>query len=243
MYCPRCSATAPEGQRFCRGCGMNLGIILDAIEGKRGTLDFEVLKRDLRELGASLRSGFSHGSERNTARLGTEPRADVASARPGAPATPAAIEEAVAAIRRAGWSKEFDRALRKVKAAHSRKYSLQQSILSLFGGGAIMAAWYYVLNAAATSGLIESIEQVILRESGHPVTGIAAVVRALWVLGLIPVATGVAHLINGIFLAPTQAVEPEPPRIELVREPQPVTPPPTAPPTSVTEEPTIRFKG
>lgn len=190
MYCPRCSSNAVEGQRFCRNCGMDLGLILDAIEGKnRGPLDFENLKRDLRELGANLKAGFEEANivVKRTKRLDSQTAG-----------TPAPV-----------WSREFEKALKKVKAAHSRKYSLQQAALSIFSGGAIMAAWYYVLGAAASSGLIESIQQVILTETGHPVTGIAQVVRVLWVLGLIPVAKGAAHLINGIFIVPKTVEAPQ----------------------------------
>ena len=61
MYCPKCATQAVPGQRFCRNCGTNLGVILDAVEGKqRGPIDFETLKNDLRELGSNLRAGFEH---------------------------------------------------------------------------------------------------------------------------------------------------------------------------------------
>lgn len=201
MYCPRCSSQAVEGQRFCRNCGIDLGLILDAMEGKaRGPLDFENLKKDLRELGANLKAGFE---EANIAVKRTK-RLDLQGGMAGQ------------AIQMPVWTREIDRALRKVKAAHTRKYSLQQSALSIFSGGAIMAAWYYILNAAASSGVIESIEQVILTETGNPVTGISAVVRLLWVLGLIPVAKGAAHLINGIFFVPKSIENEEPPAVQSV---------------------------
>jgi hypothetical protein len=85
-------------------------------------------------------------------------------------------------------------------------------------------------------------------------------------LGLIPVARGVAHLINGIFLAPKPEIEPEP-QIGFAPEfapnpaqnnvqPQPapvsaVADPvtnsleseqPPQPHISVTEDPTLRFE-
>ena len=43
---------------LCRQCGANLGAIVDAMEGRRGPVDFERLKVDLKDLGTSLRTGF-----------------------------------------------------------------------------------------------------------------------------------------------------------------------------------------
>lgn len=200
MYCPRCASQSVEGQRFCRNCGMNLGVILDTMEGKqRSPLDFETLKRDLRELGANLRTGFEEAGVtiKKTKRLQQQPGGQNLPAQYPAP----------------DFSREFSKALRKVKAAHERKYSLQQATLKIFSGSAILAAWYYILNAASQSGLFASIEQVIQKNTGEPITGIEPVLRLFWLFGLVPIAAGVAHLINGIFLAPK--------RIEDVPEPAP----------------------
>lgn len=214
MYCPRCASTAIEGQRFCRSCGMNLGLILDALDGKRGPLDFELLKRDLRELGANLRSGFEGASNalRGTARLGPPP----------------VVQPPVVAPLSVGstpdFRKEIEHALRKVRIAHSRKYSLQQATISLFSGGAMMVAWHFLLKKITSSGLIESLEKMILIESGHELVGTALAIRSLWVLALIPLAVGLAHLFNGIFLAP---------RKEKLAPPPPIYVPPPLPPLEV----------
>src|SRR5262249_5725927 len=71
MFCPKCASPTVHGQHFCRNCGTNLRVIMDAIEGKRSPLDFETLKRDLRDLGSSLRTGFEEASAaiKNTKRL------------------------------------------------------------------------------------------------------------------------------------------------------------------------------
>jgi len=227
MYCPRCASTAIEGQRFCRSCGMNLGLILDALDGRRGPLDFELLKRDLRELGANLRSGFEGASSalRGTARL-TPP--------------PAALP---AAMTLPELSREVERALRKVKVANSRKYSLQQATLSLFGGGALLVAWHFVLTRIASSGLLESLERVILAESGHQVVGIGWALRSFWILALIPLATGAAHLFNAIFLAPRKE-ETELPPADVPLPPPAVAPfpPPVPAPVSIVEDQTLRLE-
>lgn len=233
MYCPRCASTAIEGQRFCKNCGMNLGVILDALDGRRGPLDFELLKRDLRELGANLRSGFEGASNALRGTAGLKP--------PALPSPPAASP---ASITLPDLSREVERALRKIKVANSRKYSLQQATLSLFGGGALLVAWHFVLTRVANSGLLESLERVILVESGHEVVGIGHSLKSLWVLALIPLASGVAHLFNAIFLAPRKE-EAEPPPVYVPPPPPPVVEPlptPLPAPVSIVEDQTLRFE-
>jgi hypothetical protein len=240
FYCPRCATSAIPGQRHCRNCGIKLDIIQDAIEGRRGPLDFETLKKDLRDLGSSLRTGFEEAGIKikQTQKLGKNPR----------PLAPNAINMP-------NWTKEFNKALRKVKAANTRKYSLQQATLSLFGGGAIIASWYYLLNVAAESGLLQSLELIILEHTGHPVTGLVQIVSLLWLFGLIPIARGVAHLINGIFIAPRKLEEREEeshttpayvyasPVVAGKTLTNELSEEPTADPrSSVTEEETLRFE-
>lgn len=206
MYCPRCAGPAVEGQRFCRNCGMNLDLILNAMEGRQpGPLDFERLKRDLRDLGANLRSGFEEasGAIKGTSKLQPPPAAPFIQ-----PFAPVDLQ------------KELSKCVNKVRAAHARKYSLQHATQSLIGGGVWMAVWFYLLNKAAESGLLKNIESAILRETGNVATGLEPVLMLLPLLGLISIARGVAHLINAIFFAPKQEQD----------EPTVVVPPTAAPP-------------
>ena len=247
MFCPKCASQVLYGQRFCRNCGLQLDLIVDAIEGRgaRGPLDFETLKRDLRDLGANLRAGFQ---EAGIAIKKTQKLNKITS--PGS--------QVPQSVQVPNWSREFDKALRKVKAAHTRKYSLQQAALSIFSGGAMIAVWYQLLNIAANSGFLTSIENAILRQTGVPVIGLTPVIQSLWLLGLIPITRGVAHLINAIFFAPKKIVEPE----ERTAQAQgfvfsqpvystPVSEMPTGEPagaasgkpqSSVTEDETLRFE-
>jgi hypothetical protein len=238
FYCPRCATSAVPGQRHCKNCGIKLDVIQDAIEGRRGPLDFETLKKDLRDLGSSLRTGFEEAAIKikKTQKLSKDPR----SIAPNAMNMP-------------NWSKEFNKALRKVKAANTRKYSLQQATLSIFGGGVMIAVWYHLLNVAAESGLLQSLELLILEHTGSSVTGLVQVVQLLWLLGLIPIARGVAHLINGIFIVPRKVEEEETNTAPAYVYASPVTAgnvstnelreePVAEPPPSVIEEETVRLE-
>jgi hypothetical protein len=220
LYCPRCSSQAVEGQRYCRQCGTNLGIILDAMDGKTVSLDFETLKKDLRQLGQSLRTSFEEASRevKKTRRQRRHQQKndfgwvdDVAQTAASA-ATEAVAATTTAAPARPLSTKPIPIKVKQVRGGNSRQHSFQQAALSIFGGGALTWALYYLLQTAGRSGLLWNLEQLILRESQVPLYGLAPVFQALWVLGLIPVAKGVAHLINGTFLAakptenPTDAV-------------------------------------
>src|SRR5438105_1260986 len=132
MYCPKCASTAVPGQRYCRACGANLGAIWDAVEGKRGQLDFETLKSDLRELGVNLRAGFEQAKEnfnKHTNRLNHPPRPPGwAPAQGQVPVSNTTPPEVTRELRR--MIKDLRRMIWKVKAANTRKHSLQQGVLA-----------------------------------------------------------------------------------------------------------------
>ena len=206
MYCPNCSTAAVPGQRYCRICGANLGAIWDAMEGRRGQIDFETLKADLRELGANLRAGFERAKEdfnKHTNRLDQPKRQPPAVPTPPQLPSPDVPPEVIRDLRRT--IRALRRMVNKVKAAHTRKHSLQQATLSIFSGGALLTAWYYLLQRAGNSGLLGSLEQILLQKTGWQIEGLVPVVQMFWLFALIPIATGFAHLINGIFFAPKQA--------------------------------------
>ncbi len=207
LFCPRCSSQIVDDQNYCRNCGLKLHLIVNAMKDPphRGQFDFESLKSDLRDLGSSLRMGFEEAQNtlKNTRKLNK---------------APAQAQDWSREVHKAVWSREvsevlkhhIDKALKKAKAAHSRRHSLQQATLSLFGGGATMAVWYYLLQAATNSGLLQNLQMVILEKTGVWIDGLIPVIQMLWLLGLIPVTRGVAHLINAIFFAPKPEKQSEP---------------------------------
>ena len=224
MYCPKCASTATPGQRFCRVCGTNLGLIVDAMDGKRSPVDVDSLKNDLRELGLSLRVGFEEAKAgfnqkvRDTHRLRKQ--------REKRPPSPPPIPIRV----------------KNIKGGSTRRYSLQQGMLALLGGSASAGALYFLLQTAGVSGLLASIEVLLNAklESGS-ISGLMAVIQMLWVLPLITSVRGVAHLINGVFFP----AQPEPDVREVViQSPQRVSfrveseAPPSVPDAAAVEFPT-----
>lgn len=209
MYCPKCSNPATEGQRFCRQCGTNLGAIVDAMEGRRGPVDFERLKVDLKDLGTSLRTGFEQAhkefkktqhfsrrqyekKQRHGEDLGAEITANIAND----------IASSSSCVATNATSAGFDAYPKPKRSRESRRYHLQKGILSIFSGGAVTGAYYLFLKTATESGLLASLERLVLQHNPD-LTGLLPVVQMLWIFGLIPVATGLGHLINGAFFAPS----------------------------------------
>ncbi len=204
MYCPKCSSPASEGQRYCRQCGTNLGVIVDAMEGRRGPVDFERVKADLKDLGTSMRSGLAqvhqefkkkqHEHRKQSHEAPPNWFSDIAQT-----ASTAATD-----VKTAIFSTSPTKPSSKPKRAReARRYHLQKGILSIFTGGASAGAYYFLLKTAVESGLLANLEQLVLQRNPH-LTGLVPVVQMLWMFCLIPVATGLGHLINGTFFAPSE---------------------------------------
>ena len=203
MYCPKCSSPASEGQRFCRQCGTNLGAIVDAMEGRRGPVDFERVKADLKDLGTSMRSGLEQvhqefkkkQQEHRQRHHAEQPNwySDIAQT-----ASNAANDVTTAIFS----SSQTAKPRKPKRSRESRRYHLQKGILSIFSGGASAGAYYFILKTAVESGLLANLEQLILQRNPN-LTGLVPVIQMLWVFCLIPVATGLGHLINGMFFAPS----------------------------------------
>ncbi|MFN0124035.1 MAG: zinc ribbon domain-containing protein [Blastocatellia bacterium] len=222
MFCPKCSAQAVEGQRFCRSCGVNLGLIVDAMEGRAVSFDFDTLKKDLRQLGMSLRTTFEEVRDetKRTKRLQKDKvegdswtqmfGETVGSAARTAAEASTAVASDVAASFGGTQGKKREKTkplkIKSVRGGDTRQSSLQKGLLSILGGGALAGAWWYIMEQAWQGGLLQSLEQVILAETHWRITGLAVLFRAMWVLSLIPVGKGVAHLLNGAFF-PAQPID------------------------------------
>lgn len=233
MYCPKCSSPASAGQRYCRQCGTNLGAIVDAMEGRRGPVDFERVKSDLKDLGTSMRAGLEQvhqefkKTQNEQRKRHQEEHSNWFSDLTQTAST--AAHDVKTAVFSASQSKPPSKPKR---SRESRRYHLQKGILSIFSGGASAGAYYFLLKTALESGLLANLEQLILQRNPN-LTGLVPVIQMLWVFCLIPVATGLGHLINGILFAPSDqqmkdAEAADEPRGEAfpntLHQPSPVTP-------------------
>lgn len=204
MYCPKCASPASEGQRFCRQCGTNLGAIVDAMEGRRGPVDFERVKSDLKDLGTSMRAGLEQVHQEFKKKQ-HEHRKRYQEEHPNWVSDIAQTASTAAKdVTTACFSTPSTKLPSKPKRSReSRRYHLQKGILSIFSGGASAGAYYFLLKTAVESGLLANLEQLLLQRYPN-LTGLVPVIQILWVFCLIPVATGLGHLINGLFFAPSE---------------------------------------
>ena len=249
VYCPRCAAAAPTGQRFCKNCGLKIDIIVDAMEGRQMSFDPEVLKEGLRTLGDNLRVGIENWKQeaKQTRRLKKEdarkpsPQDWIGNVAERAGQVGADIGMALGGYKNnPSTETRADRKLKQAlakKLPATRKYSLQQGVLQMLSGAASASVWYVILHNMAGSGLLDSLAQAISSKTEVSAVGLASLLQVLWLFALIPVATGLGHLINGIFFA----ARPEELRLDnYLSAPQPSAPPQVGPmPVYVAAPPSV----
>ena len=110
--------------------------------------------------------------------------------------------------------------------SYSWQHNLRNGLVSLFWGAGLGVVLYYLSQNAIDSGLIRHIEE---QSRGH-VQGLEPVVRMIWLIALLPVLKGLAHIIYAAFFGESMATltarfTPPP----LLEEPQPFLRQDTAP--------------
>jgi len=223
MFCPKCGGESLETQRFCKACGTNLQLINNALSGGDSPqgpfgIDVEALAKNARDFaqswktswsGAHLKVGVSdlHGSRSGDARERHQVSRE---------ARKQAREEA----RRQNLPKPKD------YMSYSWQHNLRNGLVSLFWGAGLGVVLYYLSQNAIDAGLIRHIEE----QSGGHVQGLEPVVRMIWLIALLPVLKGLAHIIYAAFFGESMATltarfTPPP----LLEEPQPFLRQDTAP--------------
>jgi len=223
MFCPKCGGESLETQRFCKACGTNLQLINNALSGGDSPqgpfgIDVEALAKNARDFAQSWKTSWSgahlkvgvndlHGSRSGDAmerhRISREARKQ-------------AREEA----RRQNLPKPKD------YMSYSWQHNLRNGLVSLFWGAGLGVVLYYLSQNAIDAGLIRHIEE----QSGGHVQGLEPVVRMIWLIALLPVLKGLAHIFYAAFFGESMATltarfTPPP----LLEEPQPFLRQDTAP--------------
>ena len=212
MYCPQCGTESSSGLQYCRSCGANLKVI-----GKAVTLSEAIARSDrgplpkIKEMMKNLNA--EHVSEDISRALDQMNKEIVRASDDPTPKKP-------------WWL------ARKKTAAQRREKLFTHGAISFFGGIGFATFLYFLSGALVLRLPPDFVAQVPFE--------IDPVVRVLWLIGLLPVMSGIGHLIAGLLVRPdppswAERVEPE---TEALPEVKGQVTPEYVRPVSVTERTT-----
>jgi len=220
MFCPQCGTDSAEGQHYCRSCGTNLKVV-----GRAVTLGDAISKTDgvpakLKEIMGNVK--IAHVTEEVSR----------------------AMEKMNAEIQRSSaeerWERRRRRRERKQKTADERRERhLTRGAIKFFTGGGLAIFLYLMFHAVHLNLPPDFIANAPF--------AVEPLVRSLWAIGLVPMLSGVGHIIAGLSIkvGPPQIAAPEEPPLRIedpvapsLRDPELTVASNRPPPQSVTERTT-----
>jgi hypothetical protein len=210
MYCPQCGTESSSGLQYCRSCGANLKVI-----GKAVSLSEAIARSDrgplpkIKEMMKNLK--VEQVTDDISRALDQMNKEIVRSSDDPTPQKPLWLE-----------------GRKKKSASERREKHLITGTISLFSGIGLAIFLYYLTGALVLKLPPDVIAKVPFE--------IEPVVRILWLVGLMPMLSGVGHILAGLLIRrdPPYEIEGSPPRLEL-SEREPLAP---STPASVTERTT-----
>lgn len=207
MYCPQCGTESSEGLQYCRSCGANLKVI-----GKAVSLSEAIARSDrgplpkFKEMIKNLK--IEHVSDDISRALDRMNQEIVRSSEDPKP-------------RRV-------RGRKPKTAAERRERHLTTGAVAFFGGIGFAIFLYYL-----TGALVLKLPPDIVAKAPFE---IEPVVRILWLVGLMPMLSGLGHIVAGLLVRPDPPVEIEAAKpVPVLSEREPIA---YAAPVSVTERTT-----
>lgn len=193
MYCPQCGTEA-QATQYCRTCGANLKVI-----GKAVALSEAVARSDrgplpkIKEMIGNFK--IDHVSDEVSGAL-DRMNQEIARISP----------ESERAQARRAWI-EFPK---RKTPAEKRENHISKGVVSMFSGVGLTVFLYYLSAALVLKLPPHIIEQIPFE--------IDPVMKIIWLLGLLPVTTGIGHIIAGLLIRPTPE-QPQPQQIDQVVSP------------------------
>lgn len=220
MFCPQCGTESSANLQFCRSCGANLKMI-----GKAVTLSESIARSDrgplpkIKEMMKSIK--IEHATEEITRALDKMNKEIVSSARSHA--------------RHGSW---WLAAQKERTAERRRERQIVRGTVSLFSGAGLTIFLYYL-----SSVLVLKLPPDVIAKIPFELD---PVVHVIWLLGLIPMLSGMGRIIAGLTIKPgpvrqvefaqPQAIEEPLVDDQYADNPKPATPSQT--PASITEHTT-----
>jgi hypothetical protein len=178
MYCPQCGTESSSNLQYCRVCGANLKVI-----GKAVSLSEAIARTDrgpvpkIKEMMKSLKMDqISDEVSRALEQMNQEMLKDSGSLAQMKP-----------------WGSR--RWLGKKKTARERREKqITHGVISLFSGAGLMIFLYFLSSVLVLKLPADVVAQVPFE--------IAPVARMIWLVGLIPVLTGMGRIFAGLTIRP-----------------------------------------
>ena len=189
MYCPQCGLESSSGLQFCRSCGANLKVI-----GKAVSLSEAIARTDrgplpkIKEMMKSLK--IEHVSDEISRALDQMNQEIVKNSGTLGMVKPRNIEKHLEKHIEERWRRE-----RKEKTAQRRREGhIVHGLISLFSGVGLMIFLYFL-----SSALILKLPENIVVQAPFE---IPPVVHMIWLVGLIPMLTGLGRILAGLTIRP-----------------------------------------
>jgi hypothetical protein len=170
MFCPQCGTESSAELHYCRSCGANLKVIGKAVSLSEAIARSDSVPSKIKEMVKNLKvDKVTEEVSRAMDRMNKE---IVRSAQDPTPRKPWWIEG------------------KKKTAAQRRERHLTKGLIKLFWGGGLTVFLYFLANALVLKLPPDVIAKVPFE--------IDPVVHVLWLVGLIPMLSGVGHMLAGL---------------------------------------------
>lgn len=176
MYCPQCGTESSSGLQYCRSCGANLKVI-----GKAVSLSEAIARSDrgplpkIKEMMKNLKAEqVTDDISRALDQMNNE---IVRSSEDSTPQKPWWLE-----------------GRKKKSAAQRREKHLISGTISLFSGVGLAIFLYFLTGALVLKLPPDFVAKVPFE--------IEPVVRILWLVGLMPMLSGLGHIVAGLLIRP-----------------------------------------
>jgi hypothetical protein len=208
MFCPQCGTESAAELHYCRSCGANLKVIGKAVLLSQAIARTDGVPAKLKDMITNLKvEKVTEEVSRALERMNKEIVRSAQDSRP---------------------SKPWWLAAKKKTAEQRRERYLTKGMIKFFWGGGLTIFLYFMANA-----LVLKLPPDILAKIHFEID---PVVRVIWLLGLIPMLSGVGHVLAGLLIRP----EPNP-QIEAPDQmPLRIDPPINAPRYSAEDMATTR---
>jgi hypothetical protein len=185
MFCPQCGTESSSELHFCRSCGANLKVIGKAVSLSEAIARSDGVPAKLKEMVKNLK--IERVTDEVSRALDRMNREIVRSPHDSTPSKPWWIDA------------------KKKTAAQRRERYLTRGAIKFFSGAGLSIFLYFLANALVLKLRPDLIARIPFE--------IGPVVHIIWLVGLIPMLSGVGHIVAGL------SIRPEPMRQELPEAP------------------------